>query len=215
MAKLEFELPPKEIMSKLLDNIEAQLPREDHVKYDSRAKKLDWEKIRVDGYNPEQCKKLWYYVQDRYELIIVKNFRKITYLDGYFHILLLFLYRIRRFRIMAELIPDARTWISQPWTNFYKSKDHNRHPDMPKKPLSMYMLFYSEKREEILRSNSQLSMPEVAKICSEQYQKLSDKKKAKYKQRCDDMRRLVVWYTWVFSFFLSLFLLLSFIIQAI
>ena len=90
---------------------------------------------------------------------------------------------------MAELIPDARTWISQPWTNFYKSKDHNRHPDMPKKPLSMYMLFYSEKREEILRSNSQLSMPEVAKICSEQYQKLSDKKKAKYKQRCDDMRR--------------------------
>merc|ERR1719510_690582 len=130
VAKLEFELPPKEIMSKLLDNIEAQLPREDHVKYDSRAKKLDWEKISVDGYNPEQCKKLWYYVQDR----------------------------IRRFRIMAELIPDARTWISQPWTNFYKSKDHNRHPD-------------------------------VAKICSEQYQKLSDKKKAKYKQRCDDMRR--------------------------
>jgi len=40
VAKLEFELPPKEIMSKLLDNIEAQLPREDHVKYDSRAKKL-------------------------------------------------------------------------------------------------------------------------------------------------------------------------------
>ena len=160
-AKLEFEMPPKEIMSKLLDNIEAQLPREDHVKYDSRAKKLDWEKIRVDGYNPDQCKKLWYYIQDR----------------------------IRRFRIMAELIPDARTWISQPWTNFYKSKDHNRHPDMPKKPLSMYMLFYSEKREEILRTNNSLSMPEVAKICSEQYQKLSDKKKAKYKQRCDDMRR--------------------------
>ena len=51
------------------------------------------------------------------------------------------------------------------------------------------MLFYSEKREEILRSNSQLSMPEVAKICSEQYQKLSDKKKAKYKQRCNEMRR--------------------------
>ena len=145
-----------------------------------------------------------------YELIIVKNFLKITYLDGYLHILLLFLYRIRRFRIMAELIPDARTWISQPWTNFYKSKDHNRHPDMPKKPLSMYMLFYSEKREEILRSNSQLSMPEVAKICSEQYQKLSDKKKAKYKQRCDDMRRLVVWYTWVFSFF-SFFIFITII----
>merc|ERR1739844_486432 len=159
--EVDMQLPPKDIMSKLLDNIEAQLPREDHVKYDSRAKKLDWEKIKFDNYSADHCKKLWYYVQDR----------------------------IRRFRIMAELIPDARTWISQPRTNFYKSKDHNRHPDMPKKPLSMYMLFYSEKREEILRSNPTLSMPEVAKICSEQYQKLSDKKKAKYKQRCDDMRR--------------------------
>ena len=160
--ELEFELPPKDVMTKLLDHIEAQLPREDHVKYDSRAKKLDWEKIRFDPYTADHCKKLWYYVQDR----------------------------IRRFRIMAELIPDARTWISQPWTNFYKSKDHNRHPDMPKKPLSMYMLFYSEKREQILKENTTLSMPEVAKICSEQYQKLSDKKKARYKQRCDEMRRV-------------------------
>ena len=23
---------------------------------------------------------------------------------------------------MSELIPDARQWLSQPWTNFYKSK---------------------------------------------------------------------------------------------
>ncbi len=158
---LDFEVPPKEVMYKLLDQIESQLPREDHVKYDSRAKKLDWEKIKFDNYSGEQCKKIWYYIQDR----------------------------IRRFRIMAELIPDARTWISQPWTNFYKSKDHNRHPEMPKKPLSMYMLFYSEKREEILKKNTSLSMPEVAKICSEQYQQLSEKKKAKYKQRCDEMRR--------------------------
>jgi upstream-binding transcription factor len=157
---LDFDIPPKEVMSRLLDNIEAQLPKEDHVKYDSRAKKLDWDKIKFDEYSAEQCKKLWHYVQDR----------------------------IRRFRIMSELIPDARTWISHPWTNFYKSKDHNRHPDMPKKPLSMYMLFYSEKREQILSENRSLSMPEVAKICSEQYQKLSDKKKARYKQRCDDMR---------------------------
>ena len=98
VPEIDFELPPKEVLSKLLDNIEAQLPKEDHVKYDSRAKKLDWEKIRFEQYSGEQCKKLWYYVQDR----------------------------IRRFRIMAELIPDARIWISQPWTNFYKSKDHNR-----------------------------------------------------------------------------------------
>ena len=46
----------------------------------------------------------------------------------------------------------------------------------------MYMLYYSEKREEILAEQPKLSMPEVAKICSEQYQKLSDKKKARYKK---------------------------------
>ena len=28
-------------------------------------------------------------------------------------------------------------------------QDHNRHPQMPKKPLSMYMLYYSERREDI------------------------------------------------------------------
>ena len=28
-------------------------------------------------------------------------------------------------------------------------QDHNRHPEMPKKPLSMYMLYYSERRESI------------------------------------------------------------------
>lgn len=126
-----------------------------------RCKKIDWKKVAWDELGPADCKKYWNQIQDR----------------------------IRRFRIMAELIPDARHWIAHPWTNFYKSKDHNRHPDMPKKPLSMYMLFYSEKRAEILVDNPKLSMPEVAKICSEQYQKLSDKKKARYKQRCDDMRK--------------------------
>ncbi len=119
------------------------------------------DKIKIDGYTGEQCRNLWLYVQNR----------------------------IRRFRILAELIPDAKLWIQQPWTNFYKSKDHNRHPDMPKKPLSMYMLFYSEKREQILREQPNLSMPEVAKICSEQYSKLTQKKKDKYKQRCDEMRK--------------------------
>ena len=87
------------------------------------------------------------------------------------------------------MIPDARQWLSQPWTNFYKSKDHNRHPEMPKKPLSMYMLYYSERREDIQKDHPHLSMPDVAKICSDEYQKLSEKRKASFKSRCDDMRR--------------------------
>ena len=157
----EMELPSKEILNRLLDRIEAQLPKDDHVKYDSRARKLDWKKIEWEECAADDCRKLWFHIQDK----------------------------IRRFRILHELIPDARTWVAHPWTNFYKSKDHNRHPDMPKKPLSMYMLFYSEMREEILKTDPSMSMPEVAKACSEKYQKLSDKKKNRYKQRCDEMRK--------------------------
>ena len=127
----------------------------------SRARKLDWEQIKFKEFSAEDCKKYWEYIQAR----------------------------IRRFRILAEMIPDARTWLSQPWTNFYKSKDHNRHPEMPKKPLSMYMLYYSERREQIQKDHPQLSMPDVAKICSDEYQKLPEDEKAGYKSRCDDMRR--------------------------
>ena len=126
-----------------------------------RARKLDWEQIKFKEFSAEDCKKYWEYIQAR----------------------------IRRFRILAEMIPDARTWLSQPWTNFYKSKDHNRHPEMPKKPLSMYMLYYSERREQIQKEHPQLSMPDVAKICSDEYQKLPEEEKAGYKSRCDDMRR--------------------------
>eukprot|EP00094_Tigriopus_californicus_P006566 TCALIF_06322-PA protein Name:"Similar to ubtf-a Nucleolar transcription factor 1-A (Xenopus laevis)" AED:0.17 eAED:0.17 QI:0/-1/0/1/-1/1/1/0/518 len=154
-------LPPSEVMNRLIDRIEHALPKEDNVKYDSRAKKLNWESLAGDGLDAFQCEQIWYYIQER----------------------------IRRFRILSEMIPDARTWVSHPWTNFYKSKDHNRHPNMPKKPLSMYMLFYSEQREEILKTNPSMSMPEVAKACSEKYQKLSEKKKNKYKSRCDIMRK--------------------------
>lgn len=157
----EVILPPTEDLHILLNKIELQLPKDDHVKYDSRARKLDWETIRFKEHTAEECRRYWEHIQAR----------------------------IRRFRILAEMIPDARIWLLHPWTNFYKSKDHNRHPEMPKKPLSMYMLYYSERREAIQRDNCSLSMPEVAKICSDEYQKLPEKRKAKFKTRCDLMRK--------------------------
>ena len=78
----------------LLNRIELQLPKDDHVKYDSRARKLDWDQIKFKDYSAEDCKKYWEHIQAR----------------------------IRRFRILQEMIPDARAWLNQPWTNFYKSK---------------------------------------------------------------------------------------------
>ena len=51
-----------------------------------REKKVDWKKVSWEGgLTPTECKRYWNYVQDR----------------------------IRRFRIMAELIPDAKHWIGK------------------------------------------------------------------------------------------------------
>jgi hypothetical protein len=41
-------LPPREVLNKLLDRIESQLPKEDHVKYDSRlvARPITWGQLK-------------------------------------------------------------------------------------------------------------------------------------------------------------------------
>ena len=88
----------------LLNRIELQLPKDDHVKYDSRARKLDWDQIKFKDYSAEDCKKYWEHIQAR----------------------------IRRFRILQEMIPDARAWLNQPWTNFYKSKVRRPHVSDPR-----------------------------------------------------------------------------------
>lgn len=93
----------------LLNRIELQLPKDDHVKYDSRARKLDWDQIKFKDYSAEDCKKYWEHIQVAHNTLYGL---KSKYLQA----------RIRRFRILQEMIPDARAWLSQPWTNFYKSK---------------------------------------------------------------------------------------------
>lgn len=66
--------------------------------------------------------------------------------------------RQRRYRLLKELIDDAKTWVEQPWTNFYRSQKTNRHPDMPKRPLSTYMMFYMEKKDRVSKEYPNLEM---------------------------------------------------------
>ena len=40
---------------------------------------------------------------------------------------------------------------------------------LPKRPLTSYFLFYQKKKKKIMSENPTLSMPEVAKLCSEMY----------------------------------------------
>ena len=63
-----------------------------------REKKIDWKKVSWEGgLNPAECKRYWNYIQDR----------------------------IRRFRIMAELVPDARHWIGKKQQKFLIFETHS------------------------------------------------------------------------------------------
>jgi len=60
---IEVNLPCNEDLQMLLNRIELQLPKDDHVKYDSRARKLDWDQIKFKDYSAEDCKKYWEHIQ--------------------------------------------------------------------------------------------------------------------------------------------------------
>jgi hypothetical protein len=34
--------------------------------------------------------------------------------------------RLRRFRLLREVLEDAKAWVSKPWTNFYRSQKQVR-----------------------------------------------------------------------------------------
>jgi upstream-binding transcription factor len=74
--------------------------------------------------------------------------------------------RQRRYRLLQEVIDDAKTWIEKPWTNFYRSVKTNRHPDMPKRPLSTYMMFYMEKKDRVSKEYPNLEMVSNVKFDS-------------------------------------------------
>ena len=79
----ELELPPSDVLFILIDRIESQLPKDDVVKFDSRAKKLNWKKISEEmatSVTPQMqmatsptavpldadgCHKIWNYIQVR------------------------------------------------------------------------------------------------------------------------------------------------------
>lgn len=83
--------------------METQIPPKDNQKFHSRAAKLDWSKIAFGDYDAHECYEVW--------LAISK--------------------RVRRFRILSEILQDAREWVTKPWTNFYRGSKkvffHHHH----------------------------------------------------------------------------------------
>ncbi|XP_044257723.1 nucleolar transcription factor 1-like [Tribolium madens] len=150
--KEEITWPDADIVE-LINRIESNIPEKDALSYRSRVDKLNWNNIAFNNYNPEQCKKTWLQVQKR----------------------------IRRFRLLRELINDAKEWINTPKTN-HKVARPRKHPDMPRRPLSSYLLFYLKKKDQILSENPGLDGSDLSKIVGQIYKNLPPEKREKYEK---------------------------------
>uniref|UniRef100_A0A6P7GR63 Non-histone chromosomal protein 6-like n=1 Tax=Diabrotica virgifera virgifera TaxID=50390 RepID=A0A6P7GR63_DIAVI len=106
--------------------------------------------IAFKNYSVEECKKTWSGV----------------------------LRNIRKYRILKEVLNDAKEWIQTPKKK--KSKKVTRHPDMPRRPLSAYFIYYLKKKDEVQAQNPGMDATELAKMCSQQFKLLSSEKMAKY-----------------------------------
>ncbi|KAH8026741.1 hypothetical protein HPB51_024240 [Rhipicephalus microplus] len=141
-------------LGQLVSNLAQCLPANDLVKYTTMVEKVDWEKVRFGSYTAAQCKEKWAQLMQK----------------------------LRRYRTLTDLVGDAREWLKRPWLPGNGTARRQRHPGLPKKPLTPYFRFFLEKREKYSRENPELSMTELAKLISNKFQELPEKKKQKYKE---------------------------------
>uniref|UniRef100_A0A0K8TIC1 HMG box domain-containing protein n=1 Tax=Lygus hesperus TaxID=30085 RepID=A0A0K8TIC1_LYGHE len=146
----------------LLSKIQFEIPKNDNIKASTRVKQLNWENIKFNSYTAAQCLEKW------------KTIEK----------------KIRGYRILQELLTDAQQWLEQPWTDFYKGnkKKYMRHPEMPKKPLTSYMIFYLKKKDSIAKEFPLLTLTDLSKVIAERFNKLAPNKKAKYNEMALQMK---------------------------
>ncbi|KAJ8893147.1 hypothetical protein PR048_005730 [Dryococelus australis] len=143
---------PRCDLLELIKRMDSNIPVKDSLSYNCRAEKLNWDMIAFSDYSAGQCKEMWTRIQKR----------------------------VRRYRLLREVLVDAKDWVNKPWTHFYRSQKMNRHPDLPKRPLSSYMLFYMERKDEVVRQNPGLDMTSVSKRISELYNNLPKNEKGRY-----------------------------------
>jgi upstream-binding transcription factor len=88
------DCPVADIME-FLKHTENDFPQKDCLRFDSCADNLYWDNISFEIYSAEQCKEMWGKIQKK----------------------------LRRFRLMSEVLEDAQAWVSKSWTNFYRSQN--------------------------------------------------------------------------------------------
>ena len=85
---------------------------------------------------------------------------------------------LTKFRTLKELIQEAKENVNNP----SKSRNHKKHPDLPKRPLTVYLRFFKEMRPQYLQKHPKMSNQELTKVLSEEYKKLPEQLKLKYSQ---------------------------------
>ncbi|GAB6018888.1 hypothetical protein CHUAL_000546 [Chamberlinius hualienensis] len=144
---------PNEELTMLIDRLQMIMPKNDSIKFTTQMEKIDWDTVRFGDRTAIECKTKW-------AQIITK---------------------LRRYRTMTELVNDAKVWSKRPWTTFNNAKSKNKHPDLPKKPLTPYFRYFLEKRAKYSGEHPSMSMTELAKYLAKKFAELADKKKQKYK----------------------------------
>ncbi|KAI1304124.1 Nucleolar transcription factor 1-B [Halotydeus destructor] len=148
-----------EDLNSLVTRLDEVSPEYEKTHFATAINKVDWNEIAFGQYSGDECKEKW--------TSITSNLRK--------------------FRNLGEMVKDAKEWAKQPWTHFSSiAKKPTRHPDMPRKPLTPFFIFFIEKRQQIADENPGMNVTQLAKVASQKFQKLSDKKKEKYKKQYDD-----------------------------
>ena len=87
-------------------------------------------------------------------------------------------YNLRKFRTLKEIIQEAKENVNNP----SKSRNHKKHPDLPKRPLTAYLRFFKETRPQYIQKHPKMSNQELTKVLSEEYKKLPEQLKLKYSQ---------------------------------
>lgn len=85
---------------------------------------------------------------------------------------------LRKFRTLSELVVEASEHVKQP----RRSKAIEKHPDFPKRPLTVYLRFYKEHLDKYSQMYPEYNNRQLTKILAEKYKQLPQEIKDRYIQ---------------------------------
>ncbi|XP_076262307.1 uncharacterized protein LOC143197624 [Rhynchophorus ferrugineus] len=146
---------PKEDQDILVQRIQECIPENDTKNYKTRITQLEWDKVPFKNYTLDECQKVWCQL----------------------------LKKVRHYRLLIEITRDIKDVIEKSdFQNQTKVAAVKRHPDMPKRPLSSYFLYYIRKKEKIAKEHPDADITELNKFIGEKYCSLPLEKKQKYEE---------------------------------